>query len=267
MPVILILISACIKYWSCGGIQRIWGRLTHIRNVCCFGIPYLLTAWCRVLFEKLTALQLVKKFPAFHGTRRFITALTSLRHLSVSWASPIQSIYPHPTSWRSILILSTHLRLGLPNGLFSSGFPTKTLYAPLSSPIRATCPANFILLALAYLPIDKVEESWLMNMENVLKNKKLTLFLDYFIEQLTKNQHILVVICNVSMHWHRAVRAVEGWNSTLNRITGNRRPAFILLVKRLMGEREFYLGCWSQRSLESLVKNEERLMCNNKREN
>jgi len=80
-------------------------------------------------------------------------------------------------------------------------------------------------------------------MENVLKNKKLTLFLDYFIEQLTKNQHILVVICNVSMHWHRAVRAVEGWNSTLNRITGNRRPAFILLVKRLMGEREFYLGC------------------------
>jgi hypothetical protein len=33
-----------------------------------------------------------------------------------------------------ILILSTHLRLGLPNGLFPSGFPTKTLYTPLSSP-------------------------------------------------------------------------------------------------------------------------------------
>jgi len=75
-------------------------------------ITYLLTPWCRVLLEKLTALQLVKKFPAFHGTRRFITALTSVRHLSLSWASPIQSIYPHPTSWRSILILSTHLHLG-----------------------------------------------------------------------------------------------------------------------------------------------------------
>jgi hypothetical protein len=61
-------------------------------------------------------LQLVKKFPAFHGTRRFITALTSVRHLSLSWASPIQSIYPHPTYWRSFLILSTHLRLGLPSG-------------------------------------------------------------------------------------------------------------------------------------------------------
>ena len=107
---------------------------------------YSLTAWCRVLLEKLTGLQLVKKFPAFRGTRRFITAFTSVRHLSLSWASPIQSIYPHPTSWRSILILFTHLRLGLPSGLLPSGFPTKTLYTPLSSPIRTTCLAHLILL-------------------------------------------------------------------------------------------------------------------------
>ena len=106
----------------------------------------LLTPWCRVLLEKLTGLQLVKKFPAFHGTRRFITALTSVRHTSLSWARPIQSIYPHPTSWRSILIRSTHLLLGFPIGLFPSGFPTKTLYTPLSSPIRATCSAHLILL-------------------------------------------------------------------------------------------------------------------------
>ena len=107
---------------------------------------YLLTPWCRVLLEKLTGLQLVKKFPAFYATRRFITALTSVRHLSLSCASPTQSTYPHPTSWRSILVLSTHLRLGLTSGLFPSGFPTKNLYAPLSSPIRATCPVHLILL-------------------------------------------------------------------------------------------------------------------------
>ena len=41
---------------------------------------------------------------------------------------------PHPTSWRPILILSTHLPLGLSSVLFPSGFPTKTLYTPLSSP-------------------------------------------------------------------------------------------------------------------------------------
>jgi hypothetical protein len=106
----------------------------------------LLTLWCRVLPEQLTGLQLVKKFPAFHGTPRFITALTTIRHLPLSWASPIQSIYPHPTSWRSILILSIHLRLGLPSGLLPYGFPTKTLYTPLSRPIHATCPAHLILL-------------------------------------------------------------------------------------------------------------------------
>ena len=110
-------------------------------NTC---LTYLLTPWCRVLLEKLTGLQLVKKFPAFYGIRRFITALASVRHLSLSCASPIQSTHPHPTSWRSILILSTHLRLGLPSGLFPSGFPTKTLYAPLTSPIRFTCPAHLI---------------------------------------------------------------------------------------------------------------------------
>ena len=97
-------------------------------------LTYFLTPWCRVLLEKLTGLQLVKKFPALHGTRRFITALTSVRQLSLSRASPIQSIYPHPTSWRSSLIFSIHLRLGLPSGLLPSGFPTKTLYTPSSHP-------------------------------------------------------------------------------------------------------------------------------------
>ena len=52
---------------------------------------------------------------------------------------------PHPTSWSSILILSSHLRLGLSSCLFPSRFPTKTLYMPLLSPIRATCPAYLIL--------------------------------------------------------------------------------------------------------------------------
>ena len=44
----------------------------------------LLTPWSRVLFEKLASLQLVKKFPPLYGTRRFLTALTRARHLSLS---------------------------------------------------------------------------------------------------------------------------------------------------------------------------------------
>ena len=48
---------------------------THVR---------LLTPWSRVLFEKLTGSHLVKTLPAFYGNRRFITAFTSVRHLSLS---------------------------------------------------------------------------------------------------------------------------------------------------------------------------------------
>jgi hypothetical protein len=93
---------------------------------------YLLTPWCRVLPEQLTGLRLVKKFPAFHGSRRFITALTNVRHLSLSWASPNQSTCPHTTSWRCIIMLSTHLRLGLPSGLLPSGFSHQD---PIHSPL------------------------------------------------------------------------------------------------------------------------------------
>jgi hypothetical protein len=109
---------------------------------------YLLTPWSTSLLEKLTDPQLVTKFHAFYGNWKFINSFTSARHLSLSWASLIQFLPPHPTSGRSILILASHRRLGIPRGLFPRGFHTKTPYAPLLSHTRATCPAHLILLCL-----------------------------------------------------------------------------------------------------------------------
>jgi hypothetical protein len=53
----------------------------------------------------------------------------------------------HTISLRSILILSTHLHLDLPNprGLLPSNFPINNLYIFLFSPIHATCLAHLIL--------------------------------------------------------------------------------------------------------------------------
>jgi len=125
-----VILKICPENSSLVHRTRITGALQW-KPIYIFYHACLLTSRCRVLLEKLTGLQLVKKFPAFHGTRRFNTALTSFRQLSLSWASPIQFIYPHPTSWRSVLMLSTHVRLGLPSDLLPFGFPTKTLYTPL----------------------------------------------------------------------------------------------------------------------------------------
>jgi hypothetical protein len=47
-------------------------------------IIIIITPYSTVLLEKLTGSQLVKKFPAFYGTRRFITAFARARHLSLS---------------------------------------------------------------------------------------------------------------------------------------------------------------------------------------
>jgi hypothetical protein len=50
--------------------------------ICACYINYLLTPRSRVLLQKLTSSQLVKKFPAFYRTWSFITAFTRAHHLS-----------------------------------------------------------------------------------------------------------------------------------------------------------------------------------------
>ena len=138
------------SYRHCGSVQclHLQGRAMLISRTLTYLLHRAFTA-SRVLLEKLTGFQLVKKFPAFYGTRRFITAVTSARQLPPSWASSIQSIHPHLTSWRSVLILSSHLSLDLPSGLFPSGFPTNTPYTSFLSPPlpSATCPDHPLLTA------------------------------------------------------------------------------------------------------------------------
>ena len=84
---------------------------------------------------KLTVQQLVKKFSAFYVTRRFITPFHNSTP-PVPLLTQINPFHvPHRISWPTISILSPHVRLRLPNGLFPSGFRTQTLHAPVHFPV------------------------------------------------------------------------------------------------------------------------------------
>jgi hypothetical protein len=91
--------------------------------------------------------QLVKKFPKFYGTRRFITAFTRAHHPSLFGANYIQSMPSYPTSYKSILILSFHLRLGSCQWSLFSQILTPNFCTHLSSIpyVLRTPPVSFLL--------------------------------------------------------------------------------------------------------------------------
>ena len=111
-----------------------------------------------------------QEIPCIFGTRRFITVFTSARHLSLSWANSIQSPQSPPTSWRSILILSSHLRLDLPSGLFPSRFPTRTLCTPLPSPYALHAPP------ISFFSILPPAQHWVMSTDHYAPHYVIFLF-------------------------------------------------------------------------------------------
>ena len=123
-------------------------KISHFCIICpdllTYLLTYLLTAWSRVLLEKLTGSNLVKKIPAFYGTRRFTTAFASARHLSLTWASSIQSMPSIPPLEDPSQYYSPIYAWVFQVTSFPQVAPLK-LSTPLLSPIRATYLVHLIL--------------------------------------------------------------------------------------------------------------------------
>jgi hypothetical protein len=94
------------------------------------------------LLQNLLVAHLVKKLPACYRTRKLIIIFTTESHWLLSWARWVQSTYSPSISFRSSLILSSHVLLGLPSGPFRSDFPTKVFscISHLSHACYISCP-------------------------------------------------------------------------------------------------------------------------------
>jgi hypothetical protein len=134
--------NQCLAYNKSCNCSRYWGR--YLAG-CSYDIQvynwelhtYLLTYSLRgagYYLKGRLSLSLWKNILISYGTRRFIAVFTQARQWTLSWASWIQFAPSIPLSLRSILMLSSHPRLGLPSGLLPSGLPTKPC-----KPLRHAC--------------------------------------------------------------------------------------------------------------------------------
>ena len=78
--------------------------------------PYL-ASWSRILHEEVIVPQLVKSFCAVYGMRKFITALTTARRLSLS---SLPSPQQNPIALNSISALQYIFKVSLNSSIYST---------------------------------------------------------------------------------------------------------------------------------------------------
>ena len=68
-------------------------------------------------------------------------------------------------------------------------------------------------------------------MESIPQNEKLTLFIDFYVEQLMASHNIPIEMWNINNHRNRTNNAVECWHSKLKSIIAEQHPKCFLQVR------------------------------------
>ena len=113
-----------VIFFSTSQIFHFWNKVCEKRGKCIF------LSHCVGLLLSLTEHCLVRYYPVNDGQGQ-LSKRTKAHHWILSPSS-------QPTSLKSILILCSHLRLGLPKDLF----PSRILNAFLDSSMRTICPVR-----------------------------------------------------------------------------------------------------------------------------
>ena len=139
---------------------------------------YLLTPWCRVLLEKLTGLQLVKKFPAFYGNPKV--------HYRTHKRPPPVPILGQPNQ---VHIPTSHLLEIHPNIIHPSTprSPPVVSSPPVSPPRPYTSPSPHPFAPhaqpISFFSILSPTQYWVRNIYNVTYcNWRMTCSSDYYFE-------------------------------------------------------------------------------------
>ena len=146
-------IDTAFLYWAYTVPQLKNGVTYNVRTLCHFLNPR-----SRVLFQKLRVPQILKIFPAFYKTWRFLNLFTKAHHMLLFWSRSTQSTpyYYH----RSTLILSSYLRLSQPSTLLPSGFP-----------VRIKCSNHQIIFGFAaWVKFSDVNTSWNTSLHNFFQS-------------------------------------------------------------------------------------------------
>jgi hypothetical protein len=117
--------------------------------------PY---SWSWALLEKPPIVQLLKNFPVFYGTPRFITVFTRALHWSITWARPSNTYHP---------FLSLYNSAHLPNIFYKFRFIIILPYLPrLINLHRNILQIKETALCILLLKWSRNYVNWTVNTQN-----------------------------------------------------------------------------------------------------